>query len=488
MSDGITVRILGDYGPFSRMGKSIGYQIIIGDSSYLIDCGSPLFQQIGGHGLKEIRGLIITHCHDDHKRWFTDLALFNLYAPDIPHKVTLITSEDNNDELIKSSACALDRSLSVDSKRIIDVAYEDYIDYRVIGPRAKYRIVPTDEGIGKTGLCITDRSGNVVGPEKAKIVISTRSKRPRLLFKAPVYNEWVEPESFYTFSSDVFYEKDKNLFIDSEEGVTIEAIKAPVWHGVPSIGIKVRTDKETLIFSSDTVNDKELWKQLYTEKRTQKFNMSKKEFEAAAIIYGDINDYIERSWSEDRYKEAVKAYDDAVVIHDIAIRNSVVHTDYRKLSSSTLNRDKVILTHSPDRMTSEWVLSNAGKLFMIKGNSFFEVVGDDLYPLNADVYHKEGGKYYVGYRHEHGRYAIYEKDGILGIAHDGAESFGTLLYRVELFEDISGKYFPKLEGNNSVYAEREDGQVELVEYTDDGSSGVIVEDHRARLSTVVCQS
>jgi len=40
MSDGIIVRILGDYGPFSRMGKSIGYQIIIGESSYLVDCGS----------------------------------------------------------------------------------------------------------------------------------------------------------------------------------------------------------------------------------------------------------------------------------------------------------------------------------------------------------------------------------------------------------------------------------------------------------------
>lgn len=488
MSDGITVRILGDYGPFSRMGKSIGYQVIIGESSYLLDCGSPLFQQIGGHGLKEIRGLIITHCHDDHKRWFTDLALFNMYAPDVPHKVTLITSEDNNAELIKSSACALDRSLSLDSKRVIDVAYDDYIDYRGIGPRAKYRIVQTDEGPGKTGLCITDRAGNVVGPEKAKIVISARSKRPRLLFKDPVYKEWIEPESFYTFSSEVFYEEDKRPFRDSHEDVTIEAIKAPVWHGVPSIGIKVSTDRETLIFSSDTVNDKELWKQLYQEKRQQRLQVSRKEFEAAAIIYGDINDYIERTWSEERYKDAVNTFNDAVVIHDIAIRNSVVHTDYRRLSNSALNREKVILTHSPDRMTSEWVLSNAGKLFMVKGDRFFEVVGDELYALNADIYHKEGGKYYVGYRHEHGRYTIYEKDGILGLSQDGAESYGTPLYRVELFEDISGRYFPKLEGNNAVYAEREDGQVELVEYTDDGSSGIVVEDHRARLSTVGCGS
>jgi len=277
-------------------------------------------------------------------------------------------------------------------------------------------------------------------------------------------------------------------FIDSHEDVTIEAVKAPVWHGVPSIGIKVRTDRETLIFSSDTVNDKELWKQLYTEKRTQHFQVSKEEFEAAALIYGNINDYIERTWSEERYKDAVNTFNDAVVIHDIAIRNSVVHTDYRRLGNSALNREKVILTHSPDRMTSEWVLSNAGKLFMVKGDRFFEVVGDELYVLNADIYHKEGGKYYVGYRHEHGRYTIYEKDGILGLSQDGAESYGTPLYRVELFEDISGRYFPKLESNNAVYAEREDGQVELVEYTDDGSSGIVVEDHRARLSTVGCGS
>lgn len=487
MSDGITVRILGDYGPFSRMGKSIGYQVVIGESSYLIDCGSPLFQQIGGHGLKEVRGLIITHCHDDHKRWFTDLALFNMYAPDIPHKVTLITSEDNNAELVKSSACALDRSLSIDSKRIIDVAYEDYIDYRGIGPRAKYRIVPTDEGHGRTGLCITDRSGDLVGPDKAKIVISSKSKRPRLLFRDPVYDEWVEPESFYSFASDLFYEKDKNLFIDEGEGVTIEAIKAPVWHGVPSIGIKISTGKETLIFSSDTVNDKELWKQLYTEKRTQRIKMTKKEFEAAGIIYGDINDYIERTWSEGRYKDAVCAFDDAVVIHDIAVRNSVVHTDYRKLGNAVLNRDKVILTHSPDRMTSEWVLSNAGKLFMVKGDSFFEVAGDALYPLNADIYHKEEGKYYVGYRHERGGHTIYEKDGILGLARDGAESYGTPLYKVELYEDISGRYFPKLEHNNAMYVERHDGRVELVEFSDHGSKGVIVEDQRERLSAVGCR-
>ncbi len=68
MIDDIVVRVLGDCGPFSRIGKSIGYQVTIGQFSYLVDCGAPVFQQLGGHKLKEIKGLIVTHCHDDHKR------------------------------------------------------------------------------------------------------------------------------------------------------------------------------------------------------------------------------------------------------------------------------------------------------------------------------------------------------------------------------------------------------------------------------------
>jgi hypothetical protein len=481
MADGIAVRVLGDYGPFSRMGKSIGYQVTIGHSSYLIDCGSPLFQQIGGHGLKTIKGMIITHCHDDHKRWFTDLALFNMYAPDIPNKVFLLTSEDINEELIRSSGPALDRSLSKDSKRVIDIAYEDYINFRIIGPRAKYRIVCREEGNGKSSLCVTDRDGNTVGPDIAKIVIGNRTMRPRLLFKDPDYDEWIEPDAFYPFSSEVFYDSDRNIYKDPE-GFTIEAINAPVWHGIPSIGLVFKTDRETLIFSSDTVHDVDLWKKLYSEKRTQRLSTSKKEFESATVIYGNINDYIERTWSEERFKEAIDAFNGALVIHDIAVRHSVVHTDYRKLGNTVLRKDKTILTHSPDTMTSAWVLSEAGKCFMIKGDTFFEMVEDDLYPLNADIYHKEAGKYYVGYRNAEGRYAVYEKDGLLNLSKDDNPAHGALLYRVDLYEDIAGKYFPKLESPDAVYYERNDKKIELMEFSNEGSSGRIVENLRCYFS------
>ena len=480
MTDGITVRILGDFGPFSRMGKSIAYRVTIGESTFLIDCGAPLFQQIGTQGLKEIKGLIITHCHDDHKRWFTDLALFGMYECDSNHKVFFLTSEDIHDELIKASGPALNRSLSNDSKNIIDIACEEYIDYRIMGPAAKYRIVSVDEGRGRTALYITDRRGNVVGPDIAKIIISRKTKRPRMLFHDPHYREWVEPESFYPFSSSVFYEEDRNNYI-GPEGFAIEAIKAPVWHGIPCIGIKITTGEETLVFSSDTVHDKDLWKQLYTEKRSQQLRMSKKEFESAAVIYGDINDYIERVWSEERYREAGNVFNDAIVIHDVSAGNSIVHTDYEKLNNTFLEKNKVLLTHSLDRMTSEWALCDTGKSFRIKGENFFEIAGDELYPMNADIYYKEAGRYYVGYRNEKGRYTVYEKNGLLGLSEGEGAGTGKPLYRVDMYEDISGKYFPKIEEKDAVYMERGDGRTELVRFTEHGSRGEIVDNHRGGL-------
>jgi ribonuclease BN (tRNA processing enzyme) len=483
MVDGITIKILGDFGPFSKVGKSIGYLVTIGDASYLIDCGAPPFRQIEGLELQNINGIIITHCHDDHKRWFTDIALFYRYESNKSKKITLLTTEDIRDELIKASGPALDRSLSKDSKDVIDIAFEDYMKFLTLGPKARYRMISRDEGSGKTALYITDLNGNIIGPDKAKIIISQKSKRPRMLFKDPEYKEWIEPESFYPFSSNLFYEGDKNIYGD-KEGFAIEAIKAPVWHGISTVGIKIRTDKETLVLSSDTTDDINLWKQLYTEKRKQRLGgMSKEEFESASIIYGNINDYIERVWSEERYAEAIKAFEDAVVIHDIASSESVVHTDYERLENTFLNKYKVMLTHSPDQITSEWVLCGIDKTYKIIGDEFFEVVDNKLYPINADVYHRNGEEYYVGYRNDNGRYILYEKEGLLNLSEDEGSNNGNPLYRVDLYEDISGKYFPFIgdKDKKRMYLEREDGKVELIEFTDDGSRGTVIESVRDKI-------
>lgn len=481
MRDGITLYILGDFGPFSRIGKSIGYQVTVGNSTYLIDCGAPLFQQIGGHGLQNIKGIFVTHAHNDHKRWFSDLALFNRYAPDVSRKIFLIASEDVHDEIINASRAALDRSLSADSKRVVDIAYEEYVDFTMIGPKAKYRIVSLEDGPGRSRLSVVDSDGRTVGPETAKIVIHPGTKRPRLLFKDLSSGSWVEPESFYPFSSNIFYEGDKNVFRDVE-GFTIEAIKAPVWHGVPAIGFRVSTGNDTLVFSSDTVNNIELWEELYKVKSEQDLKMPVEEFEVAAIIEGDMNDYIERIWSKERFDEAMNAFNDAVVIHDITIGAGTVHTEYQKLDKTALDREKVILTHGPDRLTSEWVLSNAGKHFRIRGSSFYEMVDGEQKEMNADIYHREAGKYYVGYKNESGNHTVYDSNGILRISSREETEFGRPLYKVDMYEDISGKYYPVLNDDNERYWQRADGRVELIRFTEGGSTGKTVEDHRDRLS------
>ena len=280
----------------------------------------------------------------------------------------------------------------------------------------------------------------------------------------------------------MFYEKDKNVYKDPE-GFTIEAVKDHVWHGLSGIGVRFKTENESLLFSSDTVHDKELWRQLYSEKRTTRIPLTQKEFVEASFIYGDINDYIERTWSEERFHDAVASFNDSVVIHDIAIRDSIVHTDYRRLHNTVLQKDKTILTHSPDRMTSEWVLSDAGKSFQIKGGDFFELVGEKLYPLDADIYHKEAGKYYVGYKKRaQGKTTIYENDGALHLSQREKSGAGSPLYQVDLYECIAGKYFPVLEDKKSVYWERPDGEIELVELCKEGSRGKVIDNYRDCLS------
>jgi ribonuclease BN (tRNA processing enzyme) len=479
-NEGITVRILGDSGPFSKAGKSIGYMVTIGESNYLIDCGAQLFQQIGGDGLKKISGLIITHCHDDHKRWFTDFVMFYRYAPDIEGKIPLYTSEDVMSELLRMAEPALDRTLSDDQKRVIDVPCSAYVDFNLLGPRAKYRIV--SDRSDRNGVCysVVDSSGSPVGPDRAKIVISSLTGRPRLLFRDPDSGEWVEPESYYPYSSEVFYESSQNV-LEGPEGFVIEAVKAPVWHGLSNIGIKISNNGETLIFSSDTVHDVNLWEELYQVKHSQKLSMSPGEFESASIIYGDINDYIERTWSEERFREAVNAYRDAVVIHDVSVRDSVVHTSYNRLNRTTLNKEKTILTHSPDRITSLWALCSPEKHFRITGCRYYEIVENELYPMNADVYHKERGRYYVGYKSDDGPYAVYENNGMHHLCPSDETCEGRLLFRVDMYEDVAGRYVPRVERENSFYRLRSDGKVELVTENENGSIGTVVENNRKYL-------
>jgi glyoxylase-like metal-dependent hydrolase (beta-lactamase superfamily II) len=497
---GIEVVVLGDFGPFSRTGKSIGYLVRVGSKSFLVDCGAPLFDLVGGEGIKMVDGFILTHCHDDHKRWFTDLALFYYYTPEIKEKLLLIAPDEVHDELVRSSKPALDRSLSIDSYRMIDIAFEDYVVFKPIGPRAKYSI----EGRRKSGkrgeLRVVDSDLNELGPDRAKIVLSERGGRARILFRDPDSGEWVEPESYYQYSSKVFYEEDRRAFeypyrskviyeedasTVGEGGFKIEALKAPVWHGIAGAALRFTSGEDSLLFTSDTVHDVELWERLAGERHEQKFEgMSRKEFEEASIIRGDINDFIERIWSPERLRAAKAAFEGVAVIQDISTGGSVVHTDYERIGHTVLDRDRTILTHSPDFMTAEWPLCYSEKTYRVTDGRFYEVVGKKLYEINADLYHKDGGKFYVGYRNAKGAYHVHEHDGVLSVHHNGAEPLegSRRLFGVDLYEDIGGEYFPALEGGDAEYRLRSDGLVERVEFDRKGSRGKVVNGIRGKLT------
>ncbi|MFC1532982.1 hypothetical protein ACFL7M_06415 [Thermodesulfobacteriota bacterium] len=478
MNHDIIFDVMGNTSAFSMMGESSGYMITVNDHIYLLECGATIFPLLGYKGIANIKGIFGSHSHEDHKRWFTDIVLFTFYNPLLKHKLKLISSELILEEFTKNSKGALERSLSVDSKRIVDIPYEIMVENITIGPKSKYFIKLRTNNDGHFQYRVEDRQGKIIGPEKAKIVINPAANRPRLLFKDEESGEWVEPESYYPFSSTPFYEKDQNIYRDEEAGLTVKAIKSSAWHGVPTIAFKFMTEKNSLLFSADTVWKPSLWKELYEEYRPQKFDtISRDDFEKGSILIGDINDFIERTWSIERYKSAMAAYEGSVIIHDVARKNSIVHTDYPDIAKA--NFEKMIYTHNPDNLTSWRPLLNSGKRLIFRDGDIYEDVKGKLYPLDADVYIRHFSCDIVGYRSKNGSYKVIEKDGLLGIVEIG--SHGKELMRVDLYQEIKGEYFPILSDPNKCYHLRLDGKVEEVTIYEDSSTGQVVENVRDRI-------
>ncbi|MFH1024032.1 MAG: hypothetical protein V1809_11685 [Planctomycetota bacterium] len=471
--DGIRVDVIGDAGPFSMIGRSIGYQVTVRGARYLVDCGAPVFQLLGVEGIKKVRGIVGTHSHEDHRRWFTDMALFKRYTPGINDRVRLITTEAIHDEFEKNSKGALERSLSADSKRVVEIPYRFFVDPVVMGPRSRYRLMsvrkPGEEG---PVWRVVDSRGEVVPPDRAKVVINPEANRPRMLLRDETTGEWVEPESFYDFADRRFYEADPNPFFDREAGLKIEAIKAPIWHGPPTIGVKFSTGKDTLVFSSDTHYDPALWEEMAGAKLPQKLGMGEDEFRGRHVIIGDINHYIERAWSRERLAAALEAYKNAVVIHDVADKRSIVHTDYKDIVH--LKAGRILLTHSPDRFVTTEPLASSGKAYQVIGSELFECVGEDLCHLDADAYFKNYEHYVVAYASPRGRHVLVRKeDGLLDLVPREDAGAAKVEKIVELLIDIQGRYFPH-PGKGEPYRVRPDGAVEKVEYTHAGSRGRVM--------------
>jgi len=478
MNDDIIFDVIGNTSPFSLMGESSGCMITVNGCVYLLECGSPIFPSLGYQGIAGIKGIFGTHSHEDHKRWFTDIVLFTFYNPLFKRKLKLISSEVIIEEYAKNSKGALGRSLSLDSKRIVDIPYENMVEEVIIGPRSRYFINLKTEGNGKFHYVVEDRQGNIIGPDRAKIFINPAASRPRLLYKDDESGEWVEPESYYPFSSDIFYEKDQNIYYDDEAGLSVKAIKSSVWHGVPSIAFKFMTEKNSLIFSADTVCKPPLWKELYEEYRPQKFEViSREEFEESAIISGDINDFIERTWSRERYDSAMTVYEDSAVIHDVARKDSIVHTDYPDISNAPINN--MLYTHNPDNMVAWRPILTSGKRLILQDGNIFESVKGKYYMLGADVYIHHFACDLVGYKSKNGAYKVIEKDGLLGIVEASSHENGLMM--VDLYQDICGEYFPILTDPKKYYHSRQDGKVEEVTIHRDSSVGRVVENLRGRI-------
>ena len=480
MAHDIVFDVIGNTSPFSLMGESSGYMVTVNNRSYLLDCGSPIFPSLGYQGIANIKGIFATHSHEDHKRWFTDIVLFTFYNPLYKHKVRLISSEVILEEFAKNSKGALGRSLSPDSKRIIDIPYEDMVEETIIGPRSKYRIVLRETGKGSFHYRVEDRKGHVLGPERAKIFINPAANRPRLLFKDPESNEWVEPESYYCLTSPIFYEPEPNTYVDDKAGLNVKAVKSSVWHGVPGIAFKFMTEKNTLLFSADTVYRPSLWKALCEEHRPQRFTaVSREEFERSAIIYGDINDFIERTWSRHRYETALSAYKNSVVIHDVARKDSVVHTDYVDIAEAPIAH--LIFTHNPDNLTAWRPILTSHRRLVLREGQVYEAVKGVLYPFDADVYVHHFSCDLVGYASGKGAYQVIEKDGLLGVVPADRAEEG--LMSVDLYQDIRGEYFPLLLEPNKTYVVRSDGRVEEVTRYSQWSLGRVVQNRRGRIKS-----
>jgi hypothetical protein len=245
------------------------------------------------------------------------------------------------------------------------------------------------------------------------------------------------------------------------------------------------TGANKLLFSADTVYRPLLWKQLCEEYRPQRFDgISREDFEKSSILYGDINDFIERTWSRERYENALSAYQDCVVIHDVARKNSIVHTDYADISDAPI--DKLFFTHNPDNLTAFRPILKSNRTLVLRHGEVYESVKERLYPFDADVYVHHFTCDLVGYRSERGEYKVIKQDGLLGIVK--RDEPGEELMRVDLYQDIGGEYFPLLTDENRGYFVREDGQVEEVTRTGNTSRGRVVENVRGEMSSLIAAS
>ncbi|MBW1888843.1 MAG: hypothetical protein JRI52_10935 [Deltaproteobacteria bacterium] len=173
----------------------------------------------------------------------------------------------------------------------------------------------------------------------------------------------------------------------------------------------------------------------------------------------------------------MSAYEGSIVIHDVARKNSIVHTDYVDIRNAPI--DDLIFTHNPDNLTAWRPILTSDKKLVLRNGNIYESVKGKLYPFDADVYMHHFSGNLVGYKSENGAYKVIEKEDLLGIVEDGSPEKG--LMKVDLFQDIGGEYFPILTDPDKRYCIRFDGQVEEITVYESSCTGRVVEDIRGQI-------
>jgi ribonuclease BN (tRNA processing enzyme) len=480
----LQINVIGDSGPFSELGKSIGYQLKHQNSNYLLDCGAPVFQLLGESGLIDLDGIIATHAHEDHKRWFTDLALYCKFSPEMDERLHLIGTHRVIENFRLASQAALERTLNPQSNDIRSYSFEDFIKTTYIGPEPKYSVKKLHDGDGNYRWRVVDRDNNPIEPTRAKVVKPKSSLMPTMIFKDPADDIWVEPATYYSFNDDRFYDlsTESNAF-ELNEDFYITPYKAPAWHG-PETNSYVFTVKEEgeVFFSSDTVYNPGLWETL-TETRESKLSGTNQAFQDSLFIEDRIENLTEQIWSEKRLDRAKSLYEkDRVYIHDVSGPNPIVHTAYEHLEDF---QGSLLLTHSPDEFVTKHPMAHLGKTYVLRNNELLERTKDgSQLPLQATCYVKKYSDYYVGFENPEGDYLFVQKSKGHYEITDDADSLDEtdeVITRISLFRDIGGEYYPLLVNENTSYRLRDDGRVERLEDQENGSKGEIVEGKRHRL-------
>ena len=463
---GLSVHILGCSDPFSRTGRSNCFRVRAGSATWLVDIGAPIFHLLSREEIAEITGVIVTHSHDDHMRWLSDFALYRFYVCRDAPRPLLLASETLLDEVRTALTHALGSSLSVDSRRIVDLPFDAYFDAQPIGPRARFRI--------SDGPAVVDESGSPVPAAQAKVVVHPQTGSKRMLFRDPHAQHWVEPAHYYGDTSRTFYHDAPATYEDARNGLRIRAMRCHAWHGMEVIGVVFETQTERVIFSSDTNFNPDLFSELAeTLLEPSRGGMSATQFAEAAVLEGDINDFVERMWSQARLKETEEVYRDGVVFHDVAPFRSIVHTDYEWIDRMD---GPLVLVHTPDRFAARKAIGHHDKVLRIVGDNVYEEVEDRLLCFDADVYLCEEDRYFVGYRDDRGEHVLIGKEHrLVDVVERGSDHGYNELIPVQLYEDIRGHYVPALKDERERYYFRPDGKVEKIRLTETGSHGELVE-------------